>query len=248
MDIKHRFIECSPAKARELLDKYNTNNRKLKLGHISDLRREMEDGRWIYNGQDSVVIDTNGRMLNGQHMLHAIENSNTSQWILMITGIDPKAWDVMDTFQLLRTASDILGQSRNLLAIVRWHMRISIGNRKYCAAEIKEHYDAHKAAFNFCHATGTQDGLRNASIWASFAEYHMRLPHMAEEFCAAFNDPLAGIKQAALLRDKILRITPQQTGAGGGTAGMCRWEWAAYACMAHRDDRNISNIRRAQWD
>lgn len=91
--------------AEEML-KRNPNNRKINERHVSFLVKQMINGSWQFDGQP-IRFDTFGRLLDGQHRLTAIVESNKSFDFLVVSGIDESAFKVMDTGKN-RSAGDSL--------------------------------------------------------------------------------------------------------------------------------------------
>lgn len=98
VDTKKTFI--TPALAAELLKK-NTRNRPLKKAHVSRLANMMERGQWRFNG-DPIRISKTDKILDGQHRLHAIVESNQGQYAQVTTGLED---DVFTTIDVGRTRS-----------------------------------------------------------------------------------------------------------------------------------------------
>lgn len=74
----------------------NFNNRKLNRDHVSELTAFMKDGNFKTSG-DPIRIAKNGRLLDGQHRLQAIINSDTTQNLLVVSDLDEEVFDVIDT-------------------------------------------------------------------------------------------------------------------------------------------------------
>lgn len=104
--MKTELREVTPNVAEEML-KRNANNRRLSENHVDFLSSEMLNGNWIFDGQP-VRFSESGILLDGQHRLSAIIKSKISQELLIITGINSKAFKVMDTGKG-RSASDAFG-------------------------------------------------------------------------------------------------------------------------------------------
>ena len=94
----------TPEIAGEML-KRNVSNRKLTTTHVMNLASEMKKGNWMFDGQP-IRFSENGGLLDGQHRLNAVAESGLSQEFLILTGIDPAAFKVMDSGRI-RTSSDI---------------------------------------------------------------------------------------------------------------------------------------------
>ncbi len=65
--------EVTPFMAAKLLEN-NQVNRKRSEGHIKFLAKQMSAGNFKLTGE-TVKISTDGKLLDGQHRLHAIDHS-----------------------------------------------------------------------------------------------------------------------------------------------------------------------------
>jgi hypothetical protein len=66
--------EINPTIAKEML-KRNFNNRKLNETHIRNLSNQMKLNNWLFDGTP-LKFDKYGRLLDGQHRLNAVIESN----------------------------------------------------------------------------------------------------------------------------------------------------------------------------
>jgi len=105
MALESRMVVMTPALAATILDSRNTSNRKISKAHVNLLAKFMENGDWDFNG-DSIRFDENGVLIDGQHRLLAIIKSKTSQIVLILTGVEHKAFDTIDIGSK-RSGSDI---------------------------------------------------------------------------------------------------------------------------------------------
>lgn len=111
----------TPEIALDLLTR-NTNNRKLNPTRVAVLAALMIAGKFIFNGE-TIKIDRNGRMLDGQHRLHAIIKSGIPQYMIIVEDLDPECWITIDT-----------GRSRSLADVFQHE---GIQDPKNIAAAIK---------------------------------------------------------------------------------------------------------------
>lgn len=102
--IKKVFID--PPQAQIYLLK-NASNRPLSDKNVDFLVKAMRRGDWK-TGTDAIGFDTNGNLINGQHRLRAIIKFNKGFEFLVATGLEPEAFNVIDTGKV-RNAADILG-------------------------------------------------------------------------------------------------------------------------------------------
>ena len=148
--MKTEVREITPTVANEML-KRNINNRKPSESHIGFLSKEMSAGNWKFDGQPLRFSD-NGGLLDGQHRLHAVIKSKTTQKFLVLTGINSDAFHVMDTGKI-RTGGDVFGIN-------------GVQSSTVCAAAVKI-IMSHKRGQN----AGFGDAkISNSDLWAFFKE------------------------------------------------------------------------------
>jgi len=94
-----------PEKAEEYL-KANTKNRNLRKTLVKRYAREMQEGRWDFNGE-ALKFDTDGTLLDGQHRLTAVVLAEVELEFLVIRNLHPETRQTIDTGGP-RRASDVL--------------------------------------------------------------------------------------------------------------------------------------------
>lgn len=78
----------TPEKAIDLLAN-NPDNRKLSKAHVHKLADDMREGKWEpWNGNTIVFEKDTGKLLDGQHRLEAIVESEKPQWMWICNGVD----------------------------------------------------------------------------------------------------------------------------------------------------------------
>lgn len=93
-DVALRFIEA------------NTRNRPKRPAVVAKYANLMAKGEWRFNG-DTIRIDRNGVLLDGQHRLHAIVESGVAQDMIVVSGLDPDVFTTIDV-GAKRSAGDAL--------------------------------------------------------------------------------------------------------------------------------------------
>jgi hypothetical protein len=147
--MKTELREVTPNVAKEML-KRNANNRRLSESHVDFLSSEMLKGNWVFDGQP-IRFSESGTLLDGQHRLNAIFKSKISQQLLIITGINSKAFKVMDTGKG-RSASDAFGvngikNAKGASSATRIIMKIeggpstTLANKKMSNTSILDYYN-----------------------------------------------------------------------------------------------------------
>jgi hypothetical protein len=107
----------TPDRARAWLDRGGLN-RHLNPVRVEALAAAIRRGEWRITG-DTIKLDKQGRIRDGQHRLSAIAEGGRTVQGLVVFGVEDEAFDVMDTGRS-RTIADILGlhghTDRNALA------------------------------------------------------------------------------------------------------------------------------------
>ncbi len=97
MEIHSLFI--SPATARSLLDKVDPEHQRSVSRHIvHSYRTQMLNGEWRQNTPEPLVFDTAGRLIQGQHRLHALAGTKLPGLsFTVLYGADPDHFRVLDS-------------------------------------------------------------------------------------------------------------------------------------------------------
>lgn len=102
------IILVSPEMARRVLAS-NTRNRPISEYHVQKLMREMESGRWAYNGE-AIKWSVDSVLLDGQHRMTALSrmpDDFEALPFLVVRGLPTSAQDTMDQGKV-RAAADQL--------------------------------------------------------------------------------------------------------------------------------------------
>ncbi len=102
------FQTITPEQASDLLTNHNPSNRRLDTGHAMFLAQEMERGTFRPDNGDSIRIDTDGNVLDGQHRLAAIVRVGKPVTMLIAKDVDRETFATIDTGKR-RTVQDIVG-------------------------------------------------------------------------------------------------------------------------------------------
>lgn len=100
-----RFVTVTPDMARDLLGSM-TDNRQPHRRQVEQITRALAAGDFEFNGEP-LIIDDNGRMIDGQHRCLACAASGVAFDTLIVSGIRPRAIDTIDQASR-RTAADVL--------------------------------------------------------------------------------------------------------------------------------------------
>lgn len=149
--------EVTPEMANEILTNHNGLNRKINKKHVSALALNMTRGTWKFNG-DTIRFDDKGNLIDGQHRLSAIVESNKSMTMLFVSGLDTSIIRTIDQETKPRNLGDIL----------------KMDNVKYAAkiASCLNRYFAIKANCNsFIDSNRTYGSSAATSVNVTKAEY-----------------------------------------------------------------------------
>ena len=92
--IETRWTLVTPTMAEDML-KDNTENRTLRPKHVDRLVKDMREDRFLTTHQ-GIAFDERGKLIDGQHRLHAIRNSRIAQWVLVTIGLPDLSRRVVD--------------------------------------------------------------------------------------------------------------------------------------------------------
>jgi hypothetical protein len=99
------IVSVTPELAGQFLS-HNTQNRHIRPTRVAQYARDMAEGRWTFNG-DPIRFSDVGGLLDGQHRLAAIIESDTTQPFVVIKGLLAASQETMDQ-ALGRTPADAL--------------------------------------------------------------------------------------------------------------------------------------------
>lgn len=145
------IVEIGPALAEQLLATYKTDYRKLRPKYSEGLARDMVNGYWNFDGSP-IKFDEEDSLFDGQHRLHAVILSDTTQRFLFISGLPKSAYHTTDT-GLPRKYSDTLrmrgyNNVNNRQALVKFIAKWEAGksyddSKKLTSAEYDVVHDQH---------------------------------------------------------------------------------------------------------
>ena len=113
------IVTLTPTLAKLLLER-NKENRPLSETQLERLARDLNSGRWEFNGE-TIVIAKTGELNNGQHRCHAVISSGRSMRVIMVFGTERTSRMTIDT-GVTRTVGHFLAMNghhdvNNLAAI-----------------------------------------------------------------------------------------------------------------------------------
>lgn len=100
-----KMVRINAEIAAEML-KGNIDNRAAAKAHVKFLALQMLEGKWKFTG-DPIKISKTGKVLDGQHRLMAIVQSQTEHDFLICYDLENEIFDVLDTGKN-RSAGNVL--------------------------------------------------------------------------------------------------------------------------------------------
>lgn len=106
--MKFETLYVGPEMAEQMLATSGFN-RPVMASRVVTLANEMRLGKWQLNGE-TVVFAESGKLLDGQHRLHAIIESGCTVQLAIVRGAPESAFETIDTGRS-RSGSDILAMN-----------------------------------------------------------------------------------------------------------------------------------------
>lgn len=209
-----RMLTITPDLADYILQK-NMNNRSISNPSVKKMAGDIKNGDWQENGQ-SIIIDTEGNLNDGQHRLNAVMLAGKSIKTLVCFGVDRDTRLTVDVGKK-RSVSDYLTMNSG----IKYSKTVSTIGRAVLAKRVA--YDANgDANYNFFESRFInlsshvalidfiQDHLPLLEKSAVYGEkMRTALPHPATAFGAAFFE-IKSIRDS--LFDDDLFFNPLMTG------------------------------------
>lgn len=85
----------TPEIAQQMLDKKPEHQRAISPALVEKYAADMKAGRWAENAE-TIKLDVDGLLLDGQHRLSAIVASRKSQFLLIVSGVDASSFSTID--------------------------------------------------------------------------------------------------------------------------------------------------------
>lgn len=219
--ITTKRVLVTPEIAQGMLDKVPEHQRSLSEALVSAYAGEMRLHRWRENAE-TIKIDEDGNLLDGQHRLSAIVKSGESQYMLIARGVDAAVFGTIDVGRK-RTPGDIFGiagweNPAKAAAITRMinscehsHRNGTIGIRKLPPDQFLLYANKHRKEVEI--GIDIMNEVRKtmtpaASIGGALAYLHRFAEDAAREFTIQVVEGanLAGDSPALVLRNRLREI------------------------------------------
>ncbi len=188
----------------DLLEK-NTLNRPLSDQHVARIAKQIEDGKWQFNG-DTIKIASTNDVLDGQHRLWAVVEAKQAVETIIVYGIEREAFATIDTIRRHRSFADTVALSggrrnRQVIAtaltwLIRWQRGVietyKQPQNRLENSDIEEAFRQNPGMVPAAESAMRLRGLGNAGIIAFF--YYVlanRSPELADRMIASLSDPSA---------------------------------------------------------
>lgn len=103
------WVHVTPQVADTWLQR-NEDNRRLHPARVLKFAEDMEAGRWADHHPHGIAFDRNGRLIDGQHRLHAVVLSGVPVWMRVTKDLEPEMHTVFD-LGAPRSAGHVLQRS-----------------------------------------------------------------------------------------------------------------------------------------
>lgn len=124
-----QVVTITPDQADRIL-KTNYQNRTINSSRVNQYARDMETGRWRVNGE-TIILDEEGRLLDGQHRLAACVKSNRPFDTILVRGVERDARLTVDSGMSRRLSHRLtmfgFKDGAALSTTVGWWKRIAEG-------------------------------------------------------------------------------------------------------------------------
>lgn len=244
------IVMVTPAMAMELLE-YNGLNRPLNDQHVHRLARQIESGRWKFNG-DTIKLASNKDILDGQHRLWAVIESKTAIETIIVRGIEADAFSTIDTLRKPRSGADVLSLAgvthhRVIIAtalqwLTRWQRKVL---ENYLApinrienSDIEQAFHENPGIKRAAERASKLRGLTSCGVIAFF--YYVlnnRNPELAERMLFTLENPAGVSVNDAFFRLRTYLTTMRHKDALTTIALMIK---AANAAHAGREVKMLS--------
>jgi hypothetical protein len=196
----------------------NTNNRPIRRSLVKQYAKEMKNGTWRLTHQ-GIAFGSDGTLLDGQHRLAAIVESDVAVTMLVTRGIDNRAQLVMDD-HAKRSSGDALSLVRKEkithqdVSVIRAVTELSSSGRpsRMSKEELNTIYDTFKLALEFISPLlPNEKGVSSAPVKGAIVLAWFYVADLAK--LTRFCDVLSGRqmasdeteKPAVLLREFMLK-------------------------------------------
>lgn len=226
--IHFEVVDVTPEMAQRLIDN-SAINRPLRDGAVKKHARAMVAGRWDLSHQ-GIAIDTDGRLIDGQHRLHAVVQAGVPVRMLVAMDVPKVAMQHIDT-GTARTARDIFmigGESwitNESIAIARFMEHsgtfpATIGPKERSTDEIRMMVESFRPAIDFAlgNLARSPRHIRSAPVMSAIAcaWYFEAEKDRLAQFIRLLSD---GISSGSVVDEAVIRHRDWIITSGNNSGG-----------------------------
>lgn len=150
-----QFTTITPALASEWLEK-NTENRRKRGTYITAMAAAMRRGEWKPTHQ-GIAFSKDGTLLDGQHRLEAIVKAKINLEMLVVVGLEPSSFSVIDVGSK-RTMADTTNLPKRAAETFRFVQKELLLTQNPTAAQVSEIAQSgaeqlHEKLISYCGST-----------------------------------------------------------------------------------------------
>jgi hypothetical protein len=113
----------TPETAKHMLSQVGPKQRRVSDARVRFYAKQMKEGAWQLNGE-AIIVSDQGRLLDGQHRLLAIRQSQLAQTVMVVRGVKERAFATLDSGRS-RTVADLMRMqgvkyANEVAAALRW--------------------------------------------------------------------------------------------------------------------------------
>lgn len=240
--------------------KLNIRNRRIRKSLVEYLKKQIASGEWQNNHPQPIVFSKSGRLIDGQHRLSAIAQSELCKEMFVKvrveTGADDGIREYLDT-GISRTLDDRVELDSNLVfnKFISQIVTVDFMLNKRTSAQFskigkptpddaKEFYSLHKTAIKDVFERHRRDAAVGQIVIAYAAMQYFEINgEKADEFYSDLFVSAGFIQQAQMLRDYLIRAPYAKS--SGGWASRKEVLGKSIGCMkAHLEGRLVKKVIR----
>lgn len=215
---QYTVIEAvDPSLAKVLLEG-NVINRPLSGSLVDSITRDILNDRWQVSHQ-GLALASDGRLLDGQHRLHAIIKANREVRIPVTYNVPPEAFSVIDLNGRPRTIADIAALTRGLKSgrLCVAAVKVIHGltdppqQSRWTKAEIDELLDKYQSEVSWAVSVVRSNAMRSSSIVGAIAYAYPTDKEKIELFARTLESRVSMTSPMAALLKAAERMLPVST-------------------------------------
>lgn len=175
-DIKFKMVEITPDMAKIFLEQ-NSSNRNIRTRKVEEYKKSMDKGFWRITG-DGISLDPDGKLLDGQHRLHAIIDHGKPVTMAIISNVTAGVQQYMDCGAPRRVADNLkmFDEHKNASMLVSLAKSLTLFDtgefESLVIDEVRRLLKKYKDQITWFQANMTKELPRSAYFYAPFLWLH----------------------------------------------------------------------------